>query len=315
MKRFKNILFVSENHDKEQEAFGRVAELALRNESKLTVISVMKVSTLDALISHKTISVSDLHQRLINERSAQLEAAIATLDNDALDVSSKVLIGEGFVEIIKEVLRNDHDLVVKAAERWAGISTTWFGSNDMHLMRKCPCPVWIIKPTRGHRYERILAAVDTDPVNPEQDELNHLIMDLATSLAQNEDSELHIVHAWDLQGDDWMAVQTALSEQEVRSITQEVRERHQVTFENLLANYETLDVDMKTHLIEGRAGMVIPEQARRYDVGLIVMGTVARTGLSGFIIGNTAENVLNQVNCSVITVKPQGFETPVRLES
>jgi len=315
MKRFKNILFVSENHEKEQEAFERVAELALRNEAKLTVIGVMKVSTLDALISHKTVSLGDLQQRLINERSAQLEGAISTLDNDRLEVSSKVLIGEGFVEIIQEVLRNDHDLVVKAAESWAGVSTTWFGSNDLHLMRKCPCPVWIVKPTRGHRYERILAAVDTDPVNSEQDKLNHLIMDLATSLAQKEDSELHIVHAWDLQGDDWMAVRTALSEQQIRLIKQEVCERHQVAFENLLANYEALDVRMSKHLIEGRAGMVIPEQARRHDAGLIVMGTVARTGLSGFIIGNTAENVLNQVNCSVMTVKPQGFETPIRLAS
>ena len=44
------------------------------------------------------------------------------------------------------------------------------------------------------------------------------------------------------------------------------------------------------------------------------MGTVCRTGLAGFFIGNTAENVLNEVNCSVLTVKPEGFITPVTLE-
>jgi len=44
------------------------------------------------------------------------------------------------------------------------------------------------------------------------------------------------------------------------------------------------------------------------------MGTVCRTGLSGFIIGNTAEKVLSEVNCSVLTVKPEGFVTPVTLE-
>jgi nucleotide-binding universal stress UspA family protein len=84
---------------------------------------------------------------------------------------------------------------------------------------------------------------------------------------------------------------------------------------SLLANYEKLGVNMRSYLIEGRAGMAIPEQAKRHDVGLIVMGTLARTGLPGFIIGNTAENLLNQVDCSVLTVKPQGFETPVRLAS
>jgi nucleotide-binding universal stress UspA family protein len=41
------------------------------------------------------------------------------------------------------------------------------------------------------------------------------------------------------------------------------------------------------------------------------MGTVARTGISGFFMGNTAETILNQLNCSVLAVKPHGFVTPV----
>jgi nucleotide-binding universal stress UspA family protein len=47
------------------------------------------------------------------------------------------------------------------------------------------------------------------------------------------------------------------------------------------------------------------------DIDLLVMGTVCRTGISGFLIGNTAEEVLNQIDCSVLTVKPEGFVTPV----
>jgi nucleotide-binding universal stress UspA family protein len=49
-------------------------------------------------------------------------------------------------------------------------------------------------------------------------------------------------------------------------------------------------------------------------IDLLVMGTVCRTGIAGFLIGNTAEEVLNQVDCSVLTVKPEGFETPVTLQ-
>jgi hypothetical protein len=37
------------------------------------------------------------------------------------------------------------------------------------------------------------------------------------------------------------------------------------------------------------------------------------TGVAGLIIGNTAENVLRQVDCSVLTVRPDRFVTPVRL--
>ncbi|MCK7506615.1 MAG: universal stress protein [Desulfobacterales bacterium] len=58
---------------------------------------------------------------------------------------------------------------------------------------------------------------------------------------------------------------------------------------------------------------MIPALAKRKGIELIVMGTVCRTGIAGFLMGNTAEMVLQQVNCSVLTVKPDGFKTPVKL--
>jgi universal stress protein E len=45
----------------------------------------------------------------------------------------------------------------------------------------------------------------------------------------------------------------------------------------------------------------------------VVMGTVARTGVPGFIMGNTAETILSQIDCSVLAIKPPGFTTPVTL--
>ena len=59
---------------------------------------------------------------------------------------------------------------------------------------------------------------------------------------------------------------------------------------------------------------MIPELATAKEVELIVMGTVSRTGVAGLLIGNTAERILHQVDCSVLTVKPDGFVTPVRLD-
>jgi nucleotide-binding universal stress UspA family protein len=41
---------------------------------------------------------------------------------------------------------------------------------------------------------------------------------------------------------------------------------------------------------------------------------VARTGIPGLIIGNTAESVLSKIDCSVLAVKPPNFITPVTLE-
>lgn len=71
---------------------------------------------------------------------------------------------------------------------------------------------------------------------------------------------------------------------------------------------------VRVHLIEGWARKEIPVLAKRIDADLVVMGTVARTGLAGFIMGNTAETILNRIGCAVLAIKPPGFATPVMLE-
>ncbi|MDX2428746.1 MAG: universal stress protein [Xanthomonadales bacterium] len=58
----------------------------------------------------------------------------------------------------------------------------------------------------------------------------------------------------------------------------------------------------------------IPALAKQIEADLIVMGTVARTGVPGFIIGNTAEAILGQIECSVLALKPPGFVTPVTVD-
>ena len=70
----------------------------------------------------------------------------------------------------------------------------------------------------------------------------------------------------------------------------------------------------KIHLPKGHAREAIPALAGKVKVNLVVMGTVARTGILGLIIGNTAECIFGQIDCSVLAFKPDGFVTPVTIE-
>lgn len=51
--------------------------------------------------------------------------------------------------------------------------------------------------------------------------------------------------------------------------------------------------------------------AKDIGAGLVVMVTVAITGVPGFIIGNTAETILNHLDCAVLAINPPGFVTPI----
>ena len=90
------------------------------------------------------------------------------------------------------------------------------------------------------------------------------------------------------------------------------RKRHEVLIDELLQGYSSQGSGHQTHLIKGQAGMVISAVTEGVSADLLVIGTVCRTGVAGFFIGNTAERVLQQVECSVLTVKPDRFVTSVR---
>ena len=94
---------------------------------------------------------------------------------------------------------------------------------------------------------------------------------------------------------------------------EEKRVESERQFKALVDCYDFHSKNNKIHHIKGAAREIIPEFAREHRADLIVMGTVGRTGIRGLIIGNTAEAILNQVACSIIAVKPPGFETPVQL--
>ena len=68
----------------------------------------------------------------------------------------------------------------------------------------------------------------------------------------------------------------------------------------------------RIHFIKGNPGVAIPRFAKRRRINLVVMGTVARSGIDGFLIGNTAEKVVSKLDCSLLAVKPDDFTSPVR---
>lgn len=64
--------------------------------------------------------------------------------------------------------------------------------------------------------------------------------------------------------------------------------------------------------MKGKPEEIIPRIVLDKRIEIIVMGTLSRTGVSGLLIGNTAERILTQVDCSVLAVRPEGFVTPVQ---
>ena len=311
MKRFKNILFYTDGEAGSLLALNRAVDLADQNTGRLTVVDVVEELPREVSRLAGAMPWEDLQSMAMREAREQLELLVSPFQEKGSPVNFEVLCGKPFIEVIRAVLRRQHDLVMMTADGRSELMQALFGSTSLHLMRKCPCPVWVIKPSQTPRFAKILAAVDPDPLDTVRNAVNARIMELATSLAELEDCELHVVHAWQA------GVRGFLPGWQARATEAWVRRTHAVhqrRFRQLLGQFELKNPKHRLHLIEGEAGVVIPQLADKEVVDLIVMGTVARTGIEGYFIGNTAETVLQRVACSVLTVKPEGFVSPVKLD-
>jgi len=314
MKRFKNILLYTNGEAGSQFALHRAVDLANRNQGRLTVVSVLEELPRELLRLAVAIPSENLQRMAMLEVRRRLETFVAPLQQKRSPVELKVLYGRPFIEIIRAVLRRQHDLVMMTAEGRSGLREMLFGSTSLHLMRKCPCPVWVIKPSRRQRFARILAAVDPDPLDVVRNGVNMKIMELATSLTGLEDCELHVVHA--LQVCDRTTLrgwQARVPEAQLDDWVEQTREAHQQRFDELMGKFNLMELRHRLHLVKGEAGTAIPKLADKERIDLIIMGTAARVGLEGYFIGNTAETVLHRVDCSVLTIKPDGFISPVKL--
>jgi universal stress protein E len=324
MQTFKDILYVATPASTDHAAIERAVKLAENNQARLTVVEVIdQMPRLTKLID-KIQLLEDFQAKSLGKHQQRLEKLVAPWDNNK-KIQTKVLIGIPFVEIIREILRHGHDLVIKTAES-GGLMDRVFGSNDMYLLRECPCPVWLVKSESPAAIHQILAAVDIDEYYPPEElntrhQLNLQILEKATSLALTEFSKLHVVHVWEAIAENTLrGAFLDMSEDKIIAYIEGVQQQHTKNMSILMdksANklgQEALEyLKPRTRLLKGHPRKVIPVFAKEIEADLVVMGTVARTGISGFFMGNTAETILNQLDCSVLAVKPPGFKTPVTL--
>lgn len=313
MKRFKNILLVYDGRESGQSTFGRAIDLAARNQARLTVIRVINQIPRDYRMLITSLSPEEIMEIAVREHTLLLEKHIAPFSETGM-IRLRVVAGREFIEIIKEVLHSNHDLVIKTVRGMGGTIDMLFGSTAMHLLRKCPCPVWLIKPEQGQHYRRIMAAVDVVPPEVEDDDLNNKIMELATSLARTEKSEFHIVHAWEKPDANLLAGGLDYFTDDINKLSNETKNMHIRWMDDFLEQYDLQHLQHHEHVMQGWADEMIPEFAELHQIDLIVMGTVSRTGIPGFFIGNTAEKILHRIDCSVLAVKPDDFITPVQLD-
>ncbi len=210
-----------------------------------------------------------------------------------------------WLAIVHAVLREQADLVLVGKRTEKAGDGRRLGTTAANLLRSCPSPVWVVDPEQRIAYDRVLAAADLTPVGDR-------VTEFAGYLAGLYEAELHVVHAYAIP----LQFQMTASGRDDAETLRELQKIEQRARDHIESCLETRGVGVKPSLHIGCTSphRAIQECLERLQPDLVVMGIISRGSVAGLLVGTTAERVLHRVECSLLTVKPENFVSPVTLD-
>lgn len=166
--------------------------------------------------------------------------------------------------------------------------------DDWKLLRYCPGPVLLVKTEKPWTGGTILAAVDVGNADSEHRTLHAGIISHGYDIAALAKGELHVISAH--------PTPMLSAADPTFQLKETIEARYREQCRSFQAEYDIRDE--RLHIVEGPADVLIPQLAHQLSAAVTVIGTVARTGLSGALIGNTAEVILDALESDVLVLKP-----------
>jgi nucleotide-binding universal stress UspA family protein len=300
---FKNVL-LDLGARMDADLIASTVEFCVRADARLTVLNVFEEPP-EAVSDYFSTLDLDLRTILLEHHQAEIASILPEAAKAQDQTTVELRWGKDFVEAIRLVRDGGFDLLITGSIAPGGTPD----SLAMNLMRKCPCPVWIHRGNLWKGAVRILAAVNTSDVSCDNRALNDKILTHAARLNEILRGHLHVVTCWSGYMESVLTSPRFNKKEKT-----EYLEHEQIHTQRELDNLFTaagLSDEVKSKIIHGNPAKVIPAYATEQKMDVVVMGSVARTGVPGLVVGNTVERIVSAVDSSVLVIKPNEFVSPV----
>lgn len=190
---------------------------------------------------------------------------------------------------------HDFDLIVKTGHQ---TETLTHVPTDFFLLRVPRVPVMLLRRHAWSAKSVVLAAIDFAPSKPAHMALNRKISKAAREIADLTRAKLHCCYV--------VAYSKILADMDIitpRELLARFKDRHEPELLDFVSEYGVEPADV--HVRAGRPAKLIPSVANKAKADLVVVGTHHRSGMTGFLFGNTCEKVLHVLRTAILTVKPE----------
>ncbi len=290
-----NILVVMDKPKHSQTAFQRAMNL-----HSLTKAHVhLAAFTYHPMVDQRDIF--DTHQRrairneIVRERTQWLRSVVLNAGATAANLTMETVWTKDLARwVVERATTHGYELVVKSTHHTESLLHT---PTDWALLRDCPAPLMLVTAGQWRRKPVVLAALDLNRFDRAHDTLNRKVLDTARTFATLHGGTVHCVYAIEIS-----RVLADLDIIDSRRAIAAAKARAAEKCAELLKPYG-IPIS-RTHMPVGKVGDAVNRIAGKTKAELLVMGTVARKGVHGFLIGNSAERVLSKARCDILAVKP-----------
>ncbi|WP_166839623.1 universal stress protein UspE [Rheinheimera pleomorphica] len=308
MSTYNNILVVLDPTTEQQKALNRAIELVRLQGGKLTAfLSVYDFSyEMTTMLSGE--ERESMRQAVIKDRELWISDYLAAPRAGGINIDIKVVWhNRPFEAIVLAVLEDNYDLVIKGTHDHDVLKSMIFTPTDWHILRKCPCPVLLVKDHDWPKAGNIIAAVNAGSEQEHHLSLNQRVITKARQMAAMLSAETHLVNAYPGTP---VNIAIEIPEFNPQEYNSTMKHHHLDAVAKLARQFDIAPTHY--HVQEGMPEDVLPAIAKQLDAEMVVIGTIGRTGLSAAIIGNTAEHVIDRLDCDVLAVKPANFVCPLQ---
>lgn len=306
---YSKILVVADiNHD-EQPALARAMQLAAKSKSTSRITFFLSIYDFSYdMTSMLSVDERDAMRRgVIHQREQWMKKVAEPYVDESVMFDVKVVWhNRPYEAIIGEVFAGEHDILIKGTRKHDVLESVIFTPTDWHLLRKCPTPVLLVKNATWPEDANIIASVHVGSEVETHLQLNDIMVDQLLSLTSRLGATPYLVNAYPVTPAN---ITIELPEFDPTTYTDAVRGHH-LTSMKALRQKHGID-EAQTIVQQGLPEDVIPEAAEKLSAAMVILGTTGRTGLSAVFIGNTAEHVIDKINCDVLALKPPGYISPL----
>lgn len=255
-----------------QIALARAANIARARGAKIDIHAYICIP--------ETYNGVDDNAAMCKAEQARHEAWLADLlrplVDDGISVTSEVECKDDWrAALAPAASRARADLIIKESRRRNPLQRRFLKTSDWLLLRNAECPVLLVKSLRQGPLTHVLAAVNLNAKDAAHQALTDTVIDYSRALAEATGAELHAVNAYP----------------------------DQLNFVHPPDLAKRLGIERgRAHVLQGDPENVVAEVAARLGSPLVVISSVARRGVSAAIVGNTAERILDTLDCDILTI-------------